>query len=696
MKKRNLTRILSIILTLCLFLVTIPAAALAANELDGKTVILYSANLRGSIGVLPQMAALKASYTAKGAEVVLADAGNFLQGSVYATYDSGKTVIELMDKAGYDIVALGSHEFDFGNGQVGVEQHEVFYADDTLGKLLEDASFTAVSANIMTGGNTINAFAPSAAFTTKSGFEIGFFGLTDPNTVNAVLEASLSGLTFQSGAAVAAKQATALAECDVVVGLSNLGSMPELDGTIMVDIGSDAGFTAGALIIDNKTGAVLSNDAVSLTGVSQDATVKAAVDAAKAVIDAEYPANAIAKSLVTLNGSMTANRSVETNTGNLWTDALLWFATEGGIESFYDEDEIANGNTGIQVDAAHTVAVWNGGNLRDYLNSGDVTMKDIQRVLPYPNRVAVVYLTGAQLTELLEAASQGLPYNSVTSAACASFMQVSGIKYTISAGVPFDAGEAYGNNWFKASSIQRVTIDSINGAAFDKAATYAVITSNAVANGMDSNYICLDKDADLSTITTATVVDVVWSYINQKLDGVIGSKYAAAHGRITVDNSVNYADEKVVSGVLMRQAGIDTSSPDTGITRAQLVAMLYITAGSPAAGSTHTFVDVAGDASYANAVAWAAGKGITSGTTATTFSPDSIVTRQELAVFLHNYCGKPEARELSITDVADWAKAGVAFCDENGYIELTGNTFNARAAASRAVAAKAIAGIHAN
>ncbi|MCL1817224.1 MAG: 5'-nucleotidase C-terminal domain-containing protein, partial [Clostridiales bacterium] len=202
--------------------------------------------------------------------------------------------------------------------------------------------------------------------------------------------------------------------------------------------------------------------------------------------------------------------------------------------NFFDEDDIDAGNDRLMVAPENVVAIWNGGNLRDFLNAGHVTMNDVRRVLPFPNRVAVMYLTGAQLLEMLEAATQGAPFTSDTFAASASFPHVAGIEFTLDTTIPFDAGEAYGNHWFRANSIRRVTIDSVNGNAFDPAATYAIITSNAIFNGMDSNYISLERDEEFSTITSAFVVDVVWMYIMQELGGVIGEEYAAPQGNITV------------------------------------------------------------------------------------------------------------------------------------------------------------------
>ena len=145
-------------------------------------------------------------------------------------------------------------------------------------------------------------------------------------------------------------------------------------------------------------------------------------------------------------------------------------------------------------------------------------------------------IAGAQLAEALEAASQGLPYTEDTAAACASFMQVSGLKYTVDTAKEYDKGEAYGDNWFKAASLGRVTIDEVNGQPFDAEATYAVITSNANFKGMDSSYIfpAAAEENEKSTITTAVVRDVVWMYISEELGNVIGDDYAEAQGRIAV------------------------------------------------------------------------------------------------------------------------------------------------------------------
>lgn len=237
-----------------------------------------------------------------------------------------------------------------------------------------------------------------------------------------------------------------------------------------------------------------------------------------------------------LDGANDAARRAETNLGDLWTDAMLWFAASGRINEYFDEDDVAAGNAAIAVDTQHIVALWNGGNLRADVPAGRFDAQALAEVLPYPNKISVIYMTGSQLLEALEAAAQGLPYTEETAAVCASFMQVSGMRYTVDTTRAYDAGEAYGDSWYRAGSIARVSIDEVNGQPFDAAAEYAVITHNANFNGMDSSYMFAEAAAanEASAITTAVVRDVVWMYLSEELGSVVGGDYEKPQGRITI------------------------------------------------------------------------------------------------------------------------------------------------------------------
>ena len=83
-----------------------------------------------------------------------------------------------------------------------------------------------------------------------------------------------------------------------------------------------------------------------------------------------------------------------------------------------------------------------------------------------------------------------------------------------------------------------------------------------------------------------------------------------------------------------------TFSPNASCTRGQMATFLYRDAKSPAVTGTHAFTDVKADAYYNNAVIWAAAEGITVGTSDTTFSPDADCTRAQMVTFLWRYLAK--------------------------------------------------------
>ena len=80
-----------------------------------------------------------------------------------------------------------------------------------------------------------------------------------------------------------------------------------------------------------------------------------------------------------------------------------------------------------------------------------------------------------------------------------------------------------------------------------------------------------------------------------------------------------------------------TFSPDADCNRGQMAAFLYRSANTPVVSGNHAFVDVKADAYYNDAVIWAAARGITKGTSDTTFSPDADCTRGQMVTFLYRF-----------------------------------------------------------
>lgn len=141
------------------------------------------------------------------------------------------------------------------------------------------------------------------------------------------------------------------------------------------------------------------------------------------------------------------------------------------------------------------------------------------------------------------------------------------------------------------------------------------------------------------------------------------------------------ADKGVTSGVT------DTLfAPNASCTRAQMVTFLWRANGSPVVDYAMNFTDVPADAYYADAVRWAVSKGITSGTSATTFAPDMTVTRAQTVTFLYRAAGTPAVSGGSFADVdanAYYADA-VAWAVSEGITSGTSaTTFSPDAACTR-------------
>ena len=109
-------KFLSVLLALVMiFSLTVTVSAdETKGEMDGYIVVLHTNDVHGAISGYAKVAALKKAYEAEGAYVLLMDAGDFCQGDPTVSVSQGKTAVELMNMAGYDVTTLGNHEFDYG------------------------------------------------------------------------------------------------------------------------------------------------------------------------------------------------------------------------------------------------------------------------------------------------------------------------------------------------------------------------------------------------------------------------------------------------------------------------------------------------------------------------------------------------------------------------------------------------------
>ncbi len=508
-------------------------------ELKGTIVILHTNDVHGGIAGYAKVAALKKSYEDKGAYVLLMDAGDYIQGDPTVSMSQGATAVELMDLVGYDVAALGNHEFDYGY--------------ENLKEITKDATFQIVAANVLYNGKV--AFKDSVTFTTEDGVKIGVFGLDTPETATKAHPAKIKGVTFQAGEELfdcAQKQVDALKadKCDIIVCLGHLGIDDESAGNRSLDLlkevkgidvfidghshstmeqvaEANGGSNKAGDTVVTSTGTKLANVGVvtitkdgdsfkaeascvaadTLTDEDKDVADRAA--AIQKEIDDDY-GTVFAKTEVELNGNRDpGNRTEETNLGDLICDALVWGAEK-------------NGET---VDAAIT----NGGGIRATIAAGDITKKDVNTVLPFGNILNIVKVTGAELLEALEASTYSTP------TAIGGFPQVSGIEFTIDANETFDEGDLYPDSTYhKPNSIKRVTIQTVGGKEFDEEAVYTIATNDFLAAGGDTYYAF--SAASVNYDLGLPMDEVLMDYIKTELKGVVTAEaYGEPAGNITVN-----------------------------------------------------------------------------------------------------------------------------------------------------------------
>ena len=416
----------------------------------GDTVIYYTNDVHtyidGEISY-DNLAWLKQNTDA--ADVLLVDAGDAIQGTAYGSMDKGKTIIDLMNAAGYDLATLGNHEFDYGmTGAMNA---------------IAWAEFPYVSANFyhekdgVVGDSVLDAY---KVFETANGLKVAFVGLTTPESFTKSTPAyfqdengnyiyGIAGGTDGAALYAAAQAAidAASAEADIVIALGHLGDDPasqpwtseelianttgldafidghshstvpgkevlDKDGNPVILTQTGEYFGAVGKMTISAEGEISTELVTSIEG--SDASVKAIKDEWMTEIDTKL-GEVIGYLDVTLdnydaNGGRLV-RKQETNTGAFAADALYYL---------FD-------NMGLDVD----VAIMNGGGVRNKAVTGEFSYLTAKSIHTFGNVACLQTITGQQLLDALEWGAKATP-----DAENGGFLHVSGITYEIDISVP--------------------------------------------------------------------------------------------------------------------------------------------------------------------------------------------------------------------------------------------------------------------
>ncbi len=401
-----------------------------------------------------------------GENVVLLDAGDQYQGSlIYTTY-KGDVEAEFMEQIGYDVMAVGNHEFDDG--------------DAGLRKLTDNVSFPVISGNIdVSSSNILAGQVENHVILEVGGERIGIISALAVDTQetsspsNAVIfTAEIESLSADVAALeeagvtkiialthVGVTKDMAIAEAvegiDAVVGghshtlFSNTeeGAMayPTMAGNVPVVQAYAYSKYIGHLTLEfDDAGNVTSatGDTIILdASVAEDAAAVARVAELAGPIE-EMKNRVVADTAEAIDGDRAVCRAMECPMGNLVADAML--------------DRVAD--QGIQI------AIQNGGGLRASIDAGEVTMGEVLTVLPFQNTLSTFQVTGAAMIAALENGVGQIEEGA------GRFPQVAGMSFTV------DASAAPGS---------RVSDVMVGGQPIDPDAVYGVVSNNYVRNGGD-------------------------------------------------------------------------------------------------------------------------------------------------------------------------------------------------------------------
>ena len=475
-------RFLTFILMLAL---SAASPAVAEETLSQDIVILYTNDIHTYIdGAVSYdvLAGVKAELQNQYEYVLLADAGDHIQGTAYGSMDKGESIIELMNAAGYDIATLGNHEFDYG-------------MEGCL-NIIEKADYPYVSCNFYhEEDNVRNENVLDSFVIFKCGEQaVAFIGVTTPESFTKTTPAyfqddicayiygiagGTDGSALQADVQEAIDSARELG-ATVIIGLGHLGvDLSSSPWTSYETIAAVSGLDA---FIDGHSHTIIESEMVAgsdggevlltQTGEYFDRIGMMVIDAETGDITADFIEVTELTETVTnedgeeedvvvgyeLAGDMYAGKKwvydeAVATVKNNWLDAIDAQLGEviGSAEVVLDNYD-ADGNRLVrsqetnsgdfaadalywlfdEMDMDVDVAIMNGGGTRNKAVTGDITYKVCKDIHTFGNVACLQTVTGQQLLDALEWGARGVG----TGEEIGGFMHVSGITYKIDATYP--------------------------------------------------------------------------------------------------------------------------------------------------------------------------------------------------------------------------------------------------------------------
>jgi len=395
----------------------------------------------------------------KNPNVLVVDAGDTFHGQTIASIVKGESIVKVMNAIGYDAMAPGNHDFNYGQ--------------ERLVELEGITDFPILAANVIKedGKPLLKPYIIKEV----GGLKVGIFGLATPDTTYMTHPKNVEGLTFNDPIAVAKEMIKELEDkADIIVALTHLGLdesssvtsvkvAEEVKGIdIMVDGHSHTTLPEGKKVNDTlivQTGEYDKNlgivdlvyedgkiKSVAASLLTKEEAAELAEDEAVVAVVADIKAEnekvtsvVVGKTDIHLDGERADVRTGETNLGNLIASAMLKL-TEADI------------------------AFTNGGGIRASIETGEITKGEVITVLPFGNYVVVKEMKGSDIWAALEHGIDSYPE------AKGAFPHVAGMTFE------FDPSKEAGSRLVKVM---------VGEKPLDPEKTYKFVTNDFLAAGGD-------------------------------------------------------------------------------------------------------------------------------------------------------------------------------------------------------------------
>lgn len=486
--------------------------------------------------------------------VTLVDCGDAVQGDFIGTVSKGAYIVDFMNQLGYRFAVPGNHEFDYGIPQ--------------LSALIEKADAQYLGCNITYSGSGENALEQIKPYeiVTYGRTKVAFIGVATPeshtkSTPTYFMENGEYVYNFaqgEEGKNLYGCVQQCVDECekkgaDYVVVLCHLGDaeasapytslelIQETEGIDVVLDGHAHSVIEGKSVENCKGEEVL----LASTGTKLSNIGKLVIEedgALSTELIADYPEKD--DEMAAYIENIKEQYAKEMNESIATSDIALSCCNEEGIRLVRNR-ETAIGNLcadAYKIIGKAEIGLINGGGVRADIPQGNITYADMLAVQPFGNTLCVVEATGQEIMDLLETACM---YTEAEVSAdgnalgeSGSFMQVSGLKFTIDTGVPSGVVLDEMENFVSAEGERRVKdlcVLNENGeyVPVDPERIYTVASHNYLLKDGGSSYTGF---TDNKFLISEGISDyqMLTQYITEVLDGKLGENYSAPEGRITV------------------------------------------------------------------------------------------------------------------------------------------------------------------